>query len=224
MTYFPRHLGRLESRLSDWLGRYSVPLLRLSLGLVFLGFGLLKFVPDLSPAEDLATATVARLSFGLLAGDTARLFVAGLETTIGLCLVTGRYQGIGLALVGVAMLGVLAPLALFPNELFPRHGSLPVFAPTLEAQYVLKDVVLLAGALVLAAHMPRRRLQPADHSAAPEASATRTQRGDDLDRPALQTFGPRSRGTADLPMQRDAIVFPPSEAAGSGPAIQPRRS
>jgi uncharacterized membrane protein YkgB len=224
MTSFQRHLGRLESHLSGWLGRYSMLVLRLSLGLVFLGFGLLKFVPDLSPAEDLATATVARLSFGLLAGDTARLFVAGLETTIGLCLVTGRYQGMGLALLGVAMLGILAPLALFPNELFPRHASLPLFAPTLEAQYVLKDVVLLAGALVLAAHTLRRRLQPADRSAAPEASAMRDPRGEDLDQPAVQAFGPRERGPADLPMQRAAIVFPPSEAAGSGPAIQRRRS
>lgn len=206
MTYFDRHLSRLESRLGGWLGRYSVLLLRLSLGLVFLGFGLLKFVPDLSPAEDLATATVARLSFGLLAGDTARVAVAGLETTIGLCLVTGRFQGAGLALLGVAMLGILAPLALFSNELFPQHASLPVFAPTLEAQYILKDVVLLAGALVLAADLPRRRLQPAYH--AEGWSAMRSQRDDDIDAP--QSFGSWERGAADLPMQRDAIVFPAS--------------
>src|SRR5919198_2138861 len=75
-------LGRVEISPGDWLGRQSVPLLRLSLGLVFLGFGLLKFVPDLSPAEDLASATVARLTFGFVAGEASRLFVAGIEFVV----------------------------------------------------------------------------------------------------------------------------------------------
>jgi uncharacterized membrane protein YkgB len=54
---------------------------------------------------------------------------------------------LGLALLGVAMVGILSPLVLFPGELFAG----PDHAPTLEGQYVLKDVVLLAGGLVVAA-------------------------------------------------------------------------
>ena len=51
-------LNRLNMLLSRWLARYSIPFLRVSLGLVFLGFGLLKFIPDLSHAEAIATETM----------------------------------------------------------------------------------------------------------------------------------------------------------------------
>jgi len=144
----------LSARVVPWLARHSVALLRISLGLVFLGFGLLKFVPGLSPAETLAERTTEVLTFGLVSGRAAGLLVATLETTIGLCLLTGRALRLGLALLGLAMVGVLSPLLLFPAELFAGPG----FAPTLEGQYVLKDVVLLASVPVIAAraHEGRR--------------------------------------------------------------------
>ena len=140
-------LARLEAYASGWLDRHSVGLLRLSLGLVFLGFGVLKFVPGLSPAEGLAEQTTRVLTLGLVPGNLERVIVAVLETAIGLSLVTGRLLRVGLALLGVAMVGVLSPVVLFPGELFAG----PAHAPTLEGQYVLKDVVLLAAWLVVAA-------------------------------------------------------------------------
>ena len=129
------------------LVRYSMPALRISLGLVFLGFGVLKFVPGLSPAEDLAQDTMGKLTFGIVPGGIGLVLVAALETAIGLCLVTGRHLRVGVALLGMAMIGVLSPIVLFPGELFAG----PANAPTLEGQYVLKDLVLLAAALVVAA-------------------------------------------------------------------------
>src|SRR6266446_1264845 len=53
-------------RLTRWIASYSVVLLRLSLGGVFLWFGLLKFFPNLSPAEALATRTLDTLTLGYL--------------------------------------------------------------------------------------------------------------------------------------------------------------
>lgn len=150
--------GRLEDRALDWLGRHCLTWLRISLGLVFLGFGLLKFVPGLSPAQDLAERTVDALTFGLVPGTLGRLLVASMETAIGLSLVTGRHLRAGLVLLGLAMVGILAPVVLFPDRLFAG----PLSAPTLEGQYVLKDLVLLASALVVAVgEFGRRRVAPA---------------------------------------------------------------
>ena len=134
-------LAHLEALAADWLARHSVTLLRVSLGLVFLGFGALKFVPGLSPAEDLAEQTVETLTLGLFPGGVGIGLVALLETAIGLCLVTGRLRRLGVALLGLAMVGALSPVVLFPDRLFAG----PAHAPTLEGQYVLKDVVLLAA-------------------------------------------------------------------------------
>jgi uncharacterized membrane protein YphA (DoxX/SURF4 family) len=153
----------VAARVSRWLARHDLDVLRISLGLVFLGFGVLKFFPGLSPAEDLVEQTVAELTFGRIPDRPALVLVAGLETTIGLCLVTGRCLRFGLVLLGLAMLGILAPLVLLPEALF--RGS--AYAPTLEGQYVLKDVVLLAAGLVIAdrAHHLKRLNRRPGHAA-----------------------------------------------------------
>lgn len=140
-----RPINRLDALAMQWLARHSVPLVRISLGFVFLAFGLLKVFPGISPAEAIAIRTTDALTLGIVEGDAARLFVAAMETAIGLSLLTGRYLKAGLALLGVAMVGVLSPLALFPGDLFSREYN----APTLEGQYVVKDVVLLAAGLVV---------------------------------------------------------------------------
>jgi uncharacterized membrane protein YphA (DoxX/SURF4 family) len=131
-------------QLRQWLNRYSIDVLRVSLGLVFALFGFLKFFPGVSPAEDLAIRTVDTLTMGLVSGSVALWLTAAVECFIGLTLVTGRLLRAGLVTLGFALVGILSPVVLFFGELFPG-------APTLEAQYVLKDVVLAAAGLVVGA-------------------------------------------------------------------------
>ncbi|ONI68750.1 DoxX family protein [Kribbella sp. ALI-6-A] len=132
------------NRLTDWLGQRSVDILRISLGLIFLGFGLLKFFPGASPAEALVMRTLDTLTLGVVEGRNAVLLTALMECFIGLTLITGRFLRTGLLVLGMALVGIMSPLVLFFGDLFPG-------APTLEAQYVLKDVVLAAAGLVIAA-------------------------------------------------------------------------
>jgi putative oxidoreductase len=140
-------LHRAETRFTTWLVAHSLWLLRVSLGAIFLLFGMLKFVPGLSPAQDLATRTTDVLSFGLVPAGLSIVVIAALECTIGLGLISGRRMRLVLALLGFQMIGAMSPLFLFPGELF---GG-PFHAPTLEGQYVIKDVVLISAGLVLGA-------------------------------------------------------------------------
>ncbi len=140
-------LHRAETRLTTWLVAHSLWLLRVSLGTIFLLFGVLKFVPGLSPAQELATRTTDVLSFGLVPAGLSIVVIAALECTIGLGLISGRRMRLVLALLGFQMVGAMSPLFLFPGELF---GG-PFHAPTLEGQYVIKDVVLISAGLVLGA-------------------------------------------------------------------------
>lgn len=137
-------LERAQQATAKWLSRYSVDALRVSLGLIFLGFGVLKFFPGMSPAEDMSIRTVETLTLGLVPGQAALVLTAVMECFIGLTLVTGRLLRTGLAVLGVALVGIMAPLVLFTADLFPG-------APTLEAQYVLKDIVLATAGMVVAA-------------------------------------------------------------------------
>ena len=147
-------LEDLEVLAACWLARHSITLLRISLGLIFLGFGVLKFFPGHSPAEVLAERTLGVFTFGVLPVNIDRVLVATLETAVGLCLTTGWFLRPGLLLLAVNMVGILSPLVLFPHRLFP-HG---LTAPTLEAQYVVKDAVLLCAGLVVAARALGGRL------------------------------------------------------------------
>ena len=149
-----RNLEALEARIVPWLACYSVTILRVGLGSIFLGFGLLKFFPGFSPAEELVMQTLGVLSFGLVPVRVGVVLVAALECTIGLGLITGRFLRPSLALLGFQMVGAMSPLVLFPSELF---GG-PFYAPTLEGQYVLKDVVLISAGLVIGTTLQGGRL------------------------------------------------------------------
>jgi uncharacterized membrane protein YphA (DoxX/SURF4 family) len=140
-------LHRAETRFTTWLVAHSLWLLRVSLGAIFLFFGALKFVPGLSPAQDLATRTTDVLSFGLVPAGLSIVVIAALECTIGLGLISGRRMRLVLVLLGFQMIGAMSPLLLFPGDLF---GG-PFHAPTLEGQYMIKDVVLVSVGLVLGA-------------------------------------------------------------------------
>ena len=132
------------NRLSGWLGRQSIDILRVSLGLVFLAFGFLKFFPGASPAEALVIRTIDTLTLGVIDGQAALLLTAVMECFIGITLVTGRFLRTGLLVLGMSLVGIMSPLVLFFGDLFPG-------TPTLEAQYVFKDIVLAAAGLVIAA-------------------------------------------------------------------------
>jgi uncharacterized membrane protein YphA (DoxX/SURF4 family) len=139
-------------RLTRWIASYNIVLLRLSLGGIFFWFGLLKFFPALSPAEALATRTLDTLTLGYLAPHLAILLLALWETAIGLGLLLGVCPSPTLALLFLHMVGTLTPLVLFPHEVFTH---IP-YAPTFEAQYILKNVVFISAGCVLGASRGRR--------------------------------------------------------------------
>ena len=137
----------VDIRLTSWMARFGVLSLRISLGIVFFWFGALKFFPGLSPAASLATRTIERLSFGLIRPDMSIYILATWECLIGLGLVTGIFMRGTLFLLFAQMLGTITPVFLFPHDVFTR---IP-YAPTLEGQYIIKNLVLISAGLVIGA-------------------------------------------------------------------------
>jgi uncharacterized membrane protein YphA (DoxX/SURF4 family) len=140
-------LRPLDRRVTEWMADIGLTLLRVALGIVFLWFGALKFAPGLSPAEQLAGRTIEALTGGLVPTSVALPVLALWESAIGLGLLAGRWMRAVLLLLFVQMLGTITPLALFPAETWSQF---PI-APTLEGQYIIKNVVLVAAAIVLGA-------------------------------------------------------------------------
>ncbi len=144
---FARRFEALDIRLTHWMSRYGVTLLRVSLGIIFVWFGVLKFFPSLSPAQDLATRTIEMLSFGLVTANVSMPVLAAWECAIGIGLITGRFMRATLLLLALQMAGTITPLFLFPAETWQIF---PV-SPTLEGQYIIKNLVLVSAGLVIGA-------------------------------------------------------------------------
>lgn len=138
---------RIDRRITTWMARYGILLLRISLGLVFFWFGVLKFFPDLSPAQDLATRTIDVLTFGLISPTVSINILAAWECLIGLGLIFGLFMRVTLLLLFVQMVGTILPIFFFPAEVFTRVP----YAPTLEGQYIIKNLVLISAGLTLGA-------------------------------------------------------------------------
>jgi uncharacterized membrane protein YphA (DoxX/SURF4 family) len=143
----PAKLQPLDLRITSWMARNGIPLLRISLGVVFFWFGAVKFFPGLSPAQSLAGRTIEQLSFGIVQPSVSIPLLAAWEAVIGLGLIAGVWMRLILLLLFVQMLGTLMPIFLFPDEVFYRVP----YALTLEGQYIIKNFVLISGALVLGA-------------------------------------------------------------------------
>ena len=148
-----RALDQFDARFSGWMARHGVRLLRISVGVVFLWFGFLKFFPGMSPAQGLATDTIRVMTFGAMSPEAARIVLAAWETVVGLGLFFGVFLRATLFLLWLQMLGTLTPLFFFPDLCFTRFP----YAPTMEGQYIIKNFVLISAGLVIGATVRRER-------------------------------------------------------------------
>jgi len=138
-------LERLDLGATTWMAGNAVRALRISLGVIFFWFGVLKFFPGLSPAQELATKTISGLTFGLVPPSVSIYVLATWECVIGLGLIFGVFLRATLALLFLQMIGTFSPLVLFPQEVFSHVPN----APTLEGQYIIKNLVLVSAGLAI---------------------------------------------------------------------------
>ena len=119
----------------------SPTFLRYALGLIYFHFGLLKFFPDLSPAEMLATQTVMSVTLNWLDASTALWWLAILECAIGLGLIFNVLPRVTFVLFIGHMIGTFLPLFILPEFTF----KIAPFAPNVEGQYIFKNIVFVAA-------------------------------------------------------------------------------
>jgi uncharacterized membrane protein YphA (DoxX/SURF4 family) len=127
------------------VNRNSLSLLRISIGIIYLWFGVLKFFHGYSPAEDLAINTINKLTFGLIPQSLSIVLLAIWECALGVLLVTGKWLRTALILLFVHMACTFTPLLFFPSVSFK-------YAPygfTLVGQYIMKNIIIICAALVI---------------------------------------------------------------------------
>lgn len=136
-------IKELDGTIIQTLNRISLPVLRISLGVIFIWFGALKPLGN-SPANDVITKTVYWFD-----PDIFIPILGVWEIAIGLCLLYAPFIRAGLFLLALQMPGTFLPLVLLPEVCFVNFP----FDLTLEGQYIIKNLVLIGAAIVVGSRL-----------------------------------------------------------------------
>jgi len=125
-----------------------------ALFVVFVWFGALKLF-GLSPASALVT-DLFNHTLGIVVPFSANTFIlilGALEVTIGALFVIPRMERVAMVLLVPHMITTILPLFLLPSVTW--NGFL---SPTLEGQYIIKNLVIIALALMVFADLKKKRI------------------------------------------------------------------
>jgi uncharacterized membrane protein YkgB len=137
---FAALLNHLDEKVVRFMSSYAILIIRISLGIVFVWFGLLKVIGT-SPVYDLASHVVYWLP--------PQLFVPLLgiwEIAIGVGLLLGKALRVVLSLLFLQLAGTFLVLVMRPETAF--QGGNPLLL-TMEGEFVVKNLVLIAAGLAV---------------------------------------------------------------------------
>lgn len=135
----------LDMRLIAFFKRSFIPFARIALFVTFFWFGFIKLI-GASPAGPLAEALTAKTVGAELFGPLF-ILLAFIECVIGLLFLIPKAVRVVVPLLIIHMLVVCSPLILVPELTWQAP-----LVPTLEGQYIIKNIVIIAAALGIAAH------------------------------------------------------------------------
>ncbi len=149
MSHLRSRFDRLDARVNETLARYGVRLMRYAIAFVFIAFGILKPL-GVSPAEPLLRETIAWVP--LVSTDFMLNAIGWWEVAIGVCFLYRPLLRLGILLLAGQMGGTFLPLVVVPEATWQGASaakSWAAWAPTMEGQYILKNLLIIAGAIIV---------------------------------------------------------------------------
>lgn len=134
----------VDLKLIAFFKRWFLPVARVSIFIIFFWFGLIKIL-GLSPASPLAEALTVK-TVGMQYFDVLFIVLAVIECVIGILFLFPKMTRIVIPLLLAHMMIVCSPLLLVPEYTWQSF-----LVPTLEGQYIIKNAVVIAVAIGIAA-------------------------------------------------------------------------
>ncbi len=156
-------LTPIDDTIISFLRRWSITVLRLSVGVVFIWFGALK-VFDVTPVSDLVADTVYWVD-----PDWFVPLLGVFEIVVGASLLARWALRVVLSLFALQMAGTFLVLIVQPEVAFQEGNPLLL---TVEGEFVIKNLVLLSAGMVVGATVRRREAVARGGSAPSEATFT----------------------------------------------------
>ena len=139
-------IENLDRKIIYRMRQISFPAIRFSFGIIFIWFGILKPL-GLSAAEELLKSTVKWLPLG--SPENWLIIIGWWEVVIGVLFLFKQTTRIAIALLFLQMVGTFMPLVFLPEVTFQSNN---ILLPTLEGQYIIKNLMIISAALVLGGH------------------------------------------------------------------------
>jgi uncharacterized membrane protein YkgB len=136
-------LAKIDQKIASKMRAIGIPALRISFGIIFFWFGILKPL-GYSSAATLLKATVVWLPFG--SSENWLMIIGWWEVVIGICFLFHKTTRFAVGLLFLQMIGTFMPLLFLPEITFQNNHFL---LPTLEGQYIIKNLMIISAALVI---------------------------------------------------------------------------
>lgn len=141
-----KQLTRLDRHIITVLKKYHEPVARIAIFIVFFWFGILKIL-NVSPASPLVANLEAR-TLPFIPFHTFIILFSLYEMLIGVLFLIRGAERVAIALLALHMFTTFMPLVLLPQLTWQTW-----FVPTLEGQYILKNLVIIALAISIGADL-----------------------------------------------------------------------
>ena len=148
-----RPIEKFDKAAIDFLKKITSPLARISLFIIFFWFGYLKII-DISPANPLVQALLNKtLPF---IGFSQFIVLLGIwEMVIGIAFLIPKAERFTILLLIPHMITTFLPLIFLTDITWQSF-----LIPTLEGQYIIKNLVIIALAVSVASHLaPLKKLR-----------------------------------------------------------------
>ncbi|MCX6780058.1 MAG: hypothetical protein NT034_02670 [Candidatus Magasanikbacteria bacterium] len=139
-------LHSIDIKFINFAKKISVPFARLSIFVVFFWFGVLK-VLGYSPASGLVKDLLSH-TLGFVNPDNFVVWFGVFEMMIGVLFLIKGLERLVIPLLLLHMVTTIMPLFLLPSAMWSHF-----FVPTLEGQYIIKNMVIIAASIGIAAHL-----------------------------------------------------------------------
>lgn len=145
------NIEEFDQWVAKFMSRWGYLAIRISFAVIFIWFGILKPF-GLSAAEPLVLKTVAWLP--LLESRSWLIVIGWWEVIIGIMFLFKATTRVAIGLLFLQMVGTFMPLFMLPQITF-QNGQ--IWLPTMEGQYIIKNLMIISGALVVGGSIYKRR-------------------------------------------------------------------
>ncbi len=147
MYNIEKEIESFDLKVIHFMKKFSLPMARWAIFIVYFWFGILK-VFSLSPANPLVAELLEKTLHGFISFNNFIILFGLFEMLIAFVFIIKGMERLAFLLLVIHLITTIMPLFLLPAVAWQSF-----MIPTLEGQYILKNVLIIATAMGIVSHL-----------------------------------------------------------------------